>query len=141
MKNQNKVKKSLEDHSDNKNIKVVMLKDVYCCGALNYQIEDKYCPVNYNKKWREYSIRDFSSTSVSLMVFCPNCGTKLPSSLRDNWFDILEKEYGIDDPMEDDKKKVPKEFLSEEWWKLRTFDSSDEDVDFLFIDRPTRCLF
>jgi hypothetical protein len=116
---------------------------LYCCEALNYQKEDKYCPIEYSKKWREYSIRDFSSTSRSLMMFCPNCGTRLPSSLRDEWFDILEQEYGLEDPMDDDKKKIPKEFLTDEWWKKRKLTSNTKKGadQSLFLDRPERCLF
>jgi hypothetical protein len=114
----------------------------YCCGALNYQEEDKYCPVKYSKKWREYSIQDFSSTSKSLMRFCPNCGTRLPSSLRDVWFDILEQEYGLNDPMDEDKKKIPKEFLTDEWWKKRGLLNNAVEADWNnFLDRPERCLF
>jgi hypothetical protein len=116
---------------------------IYCCGALDYQIESKLCPVKYNEKWREYSIRDFKSTSLSLMMFCPNCGTRLPSSLRDEWFDILEQDYGLEDPEDDDKKSVPKEFLSDEWWKKRgLMNNKDENIDRNFKpNRPVRCLF
>ena len=112
-----------------------------CCGALNYQIEDKYSPVEYSKQWREYSIRDVSSTSRLLMLFCPNCGSKLPSSLRDEWFDILEQEYGLEDPMDDDKKNVLKEFLSDEWWKKRGLINKESDAATHLLDRPERCLF
>jgi hypothetical protein len=115
----------------------------YCCGALDYQMESVLCPVKYNKQWREYSIRDAKSTSLSLMMFCPNCGTTLPSSLRDQWFDILEKEYGLEDPIEDDKKQVPKEFLTDEWWKKRglVWDKK-ESADLIFLpDKPVRYLF
>src|ERR1700761_6396642 len=119
-----------------------MSKNIYCCGALNYQIEDKYCPIKYNERWREYSVRDFSSTSLSLMMFCPNCGTKLPFSVRDEWFDILEQEYGLEDPMKDDKKKIPKEFLTDEWWKKRELkNNKNENPDLSYLERPMRCLF
>jgi hypothetical protein len=47
------------------------------------------------------------------------CGKKLPLSLRDEWFEILEKEYGLENPYEEDRKKVPKEFWTDEWWKNR----------------------
>lgn len=118
-------------------------KSFFCCGALNYQVEGKYCPVEYSNKWREYSIRDFSSTSRSLMMFCSNCGTRLPSSLRDEWFDILEDEYGLEDPMDDDKAKVPKEFWTDQWWKNRQLtDNKGEEVEkSLFLDKPERSLF
>jgi hypothetical protein len=52
--------------------------------------------------------------------YCPWCGTKLPESLFDTRFDILEKEYGIDSPYDDKQKdKIPAEFLTDEWWKKR----------------------
>jgi hypothetical protein len=47
------------------------------------------------------------------------CGKKLPTSLRIEWHDILEEEYGLESPDNRDKKKVPKEFLSDAWWKKR----------------------
>jgi hypothetical protein len=77
------------------------------------------------------------------MLFCPNCGTKLPSSLRDEWFDILEQEYGLEDPCEEDKQKVPQEFLTDEWWKKRGFvNDKDKNVGSrLMPNRPVRCLF
>jgi hypothetical protein len=123
-----------------KNIRVFKAP-LYCCGALQYEAEDKYCPVEYSPKWREYTIRDFSSTSKSLMLFCPNCGTKLPTSLRDEWFDILEQEYELEDPLHDDKNKVPKEFLTDEWWKKRGLISSKENKVVGFLQKPLRCLF
>jgi hypothetical protein len=115
----------------------------YCCGSLEYQIESVLCPVGYSKQWREYSIRDFKSTSVSLMMFCPNCGTKLPSSLRDQWFDILEKEYGLEGPIEEDKKQIPKEFLTDDWWKKRGLaEEKKESASLVYLpDKPVRYLF
>jgi|SRR5579871_3266704 len=118
-----------------------MLNNVYCCRALDSQIQDKYCPIKYSKKWREYSVRDFSSTSLSLMMFCPNCGARLPFSLRDQWFDLLEQEYGLEDPMDEDKKKIPKEFTTDEWWKKRELKNKNEDIDFLSLEHPIRYLF
>ena len=116
---------------------------VYCCGALDYQVQSEFCPIKYNSQWREYSVKDFKSTSLSLVLFCPNCGTKLPSSLRNEWFDILEQEYGLEDPCEEDKQKLPQEFLTDEWWKSRGFVTiKEKNVDCgLMPNRPIRCLF
>jgi|SRR4030095_3102091 len=115
----------------------------YCCGALDYQVKSLVCPVKYNEKWREYSIRDLKSTSLSLMIFCPNCGVRLPLSLRDEWFDILEQEYNLEDPEHEDKKQVPEEFLSNEWWKKRNLaNNKDQNIDCnARPNRPVRCLF
>jgi hypothetical protein len=54
-----------------------------------------------------------------LMDYCMFCSKKLPLFVRDEWFDILEKEYGLESPNEEDKKKVSKEFWTDEWWKKR----------------------
>ena len=115
----------------------------YCCAALDCQIESTYCPIQYSKKWRQYSIRDFKSTSISLMIFCPNCATRFPASLRHEWFDILEEEYGLERPVSGDSKKVPKEFLTEEWWKNRQLkNNKDEDQNFPdSLNPPRRFLF
>lgn len=124
-----------------------MLKNIvekipfYCCGALQYEAEDSYCPVEYSFQWREYTIRDFGSTSRSLMIFCPNCGNRLPSSLRDDWFDILEQEYGLEDPLYDDKSKVPKEFWTDEWWRKRGLIDNKENEISIPLQKPVRCLF
>jgi hypothetical protein len=120
-----------------------MAEVLYCCGALDYQVESPFCPVKYNIQWREYSIQDLKSTSVSLMIFCPNCGTRLPVSLRDEWFDILEKEYGLERPATGDKKKVPQEFWTDDWWKKRglTEDAKCRGNAIFLPDKPVRCLF
>lgn len=120
-----------------------MISHFSCCGVLDYQIESPLCPVKYSKQSREYSIKDFKSTSISLMMFCPNCGTRFPLSLRDQWFDILEKEYGLEDPMDDDRKQVPEEFFTNGWWiKRRLVEGKKESADFIFLpDKPVRCLF
>ncbi|HEX4068764.1 MAG TPA: hypothetical protein VHX42_01575, partial [Candidatus Babeliales bacterium] len=80
-----------------------------------------------------------TSTSKSLMLFCPNCGARLPSSLRDEWFDILENEYGLEEPLHEDKEKVPKEFLTHEWWKERSLMNKEEPM--ISRDKPIRSLF
>ena len=59
--------------------------------------EETCCPINY----------------------CPFCGTKLPRELWDEWLDTLEKEYGIEDPTDSEREKVPAEFWTDEWWKKR----------------------
>jgi len=42
--------------------------------------------------------------------FCPFCGTKLPASKRDRWFDELEK-LGFDEPLGEDN--LPENFKSD----------------------------
>ena len=55
-----------------------------------------------------------------VIYYCPWCGKKLPINLSDKWFEILKKEHGIDYPFDDpDRKNIPEEFKSDEWWKKR----------------------
>jgi len=92
-------------------------KGPYCCLTMDAQLSKEYTNVYYDLQYREYGI-DLPKGGF-LIDYCMFCGKKLPTSVRDEWFDILEQEYGLESPCEEDKKKVPKEFLSDEWWKKR----------------------
>jgi len=75
------------------------------------------CPdmlVSYTPKFDEYGLIIHDGGSASLEIrFCPWCGSKLPASRRDAWFDRLE-ELGFDDPAE---QKIPEEFQSDAWYR------------------------
>ena len=75
------------------------------------------CVVIYSPKFREYllPIRDGlpGPAIVFLQIrYCPWCGTKLPESLRYQWFDALEN-MGL----EPEDEAVPPEFEDERWWR------------------------
>ena len=97
----------------------------HCCNQMNRQLSLKCehhpnefdCPdvlVNYNPKFDEYGliIHD-GGTATMEMFYCPWCGSKLPDSKRDLWFDVLEG-LGFDNPTE---QNIPSEFLSSAWFK------------------------
>lgn len=83
------------------------------CDQHPNQFDCPDCLIHYSSKFREYGliIHDGGSSFV-VIQFCPFCGSRLPMSLRDQWFKELEQR-GID-PWED---KVPVEFEAEAWWK------------------------
>ena len=103
----------------------------YCCKNMAKEAKlskDKILcdhTVVYDHIWRQYCIyfceekekRD--RVLVTEIYYCPWCGSKLPKELSDEWFDILENEYGILDPHHTERKKVPIEFKTDEWWKKR----------------------
>jgi hypothetical protein len=91
----------------------------HCCLTMDAELAKKGAILCYSQRYREYGIKIPQSTGYMIMDYCLSCGKKLPFSVRDEWFDILEKEYGLESPMEEDKKKVPQEFWTEEWWKTR----------------------
>jgi len=68
----------------------------------------------FHELFDEYGIpvRD-GGQSVLLIQHCPWCGTRLPPSQRDRWFDDLEA-LGVD---EQEIEEIPARFLSAEWRK------------------------
>lgn len=75
-------------------------------------IGDESIPIFFNEKFREYGVRYFDGgTSKQEIYFCPWCGIKLPESLRDRWFEVIE-EMGYDASDDD----IPDHYKSCEWW-------------------------
>jgi hypothetical protein len=88
----------------------------YCCVDVDWEIDDSMSVMKYCPQYREYQIQ---SVGQLVLDYCPFCGKKEPQSLRKKWFEILKSEYGLEDPLKTDKKKIPAEFLTDEWWKKR----------------------
>jgi hypothetical protein len=82
------------------------------------QHTDEYaCPdvlIDYSEIFDEYGliVHDGGCSSLDIK-FCPFCGTALPESKRDLWFDTLEN-MGFDDPTE---QEIPERFKTNEWHK------------------------
>jgi hypothetical protein len=70
----------------------------------------------YLPKFDEHGliVHDGGSSMVTI-DYCPWCGTRLPESKRDRWFDELERR-GID-PLEGE---IPDAFKTDEWWRTTT---------------------
>jgi hypothetical protein len=88
----------------------------FCCETFDEAIRDNRFPLYYEAKDRNYFI---GSGVLHLLYYCPWCAFKFPKDLRDEWCDILENEYKIDNPFSGDRRRIPKEFRSDEWWKKR----------------------
>lgn len=84
----------------------------WCCAEMKDAVEDADIPIVYIPKFREFGIRVLDGGSSKILLkFCPWSGTKLPDSLRDAWFEELERR-GID-PHGDN---IPDEFNDERWY-------------------------
>ena len=89
----------------------------FCCQMMQDNIRDKQIPLIYQRKYRQFGIEVMDGgTSYILIKYCPFCGKKLPSQLRDKWFKELEK-LGIADPL---VSKIPNKFNSDLWWKNKS---------------------
>ena len=95
--------------------------NVHCCEQMDLLLEDPKVPIEYYPIAREYGLTLRGSSAVQLLYYCPWCGTKLPESVRDLFFQILREQYNID-PGFDIKNdpNIPPEFKSDEWWKKRS---------------------
>lgn len=103
----------------------------FCCIKMKQEqkdLKDKYLKdhsVIGDKAWRYYCIYFNEETRprigdlMSDIYHCPWCGEKFLKGLSGEWFDILEQEYNILDPSDKDRKRVPPEFKTDEWWKKR----------------------
>lgn len=99
----------------------------HCCEWMSLFLKDSRVTIVYVPYCRTYAIPQLSKnqklypiTKGSRINYCPWCAQHLPQNLINEWFDILEKEYQLDNP--DDKHQtllVPEEFKTDEWWKKR----------------------
>lgn len=88
----------------------------HCCELMTNIINCKGSRIHYLPQFREYYVERNGTSAVDILYFCPWCGKNLPESTRDQLFEILEKEYDIDDDLDE---QVPAEFKTDEWWKKR----------------------
>lgn len=75
-------------------------------------IESPDMPIVFTAKYREFGLQIMDGGSSCIRLgFCPWCGQKFPTSLRDAWFDELEKRE-IDPYAEN----IPAEFSDHRWY-------------------------
>jgi hypothetical protein len=84
----------------------------FCCEQMETAINSPEIPLNFNAKFREFGIAILDGgSSVLEITHCPWCAKKLPGSLRQKWFDELEKR-GIDPAT----GAIPPEFTDARWY-------------------------
>lgn len=87
----------------------------FCCAEMQTHLTYGEVAIVYLPKFREFGILYFDGgTSKQCIYYCPWCGKKLPESVADEWFETIWN-LGL----EPDSPDVPKEFLTDEWWKQR----------------------
>ncbi len=95
----------------------------HCCEDMRREAErgcdqhsDRFdcpdCLIHYEPRFQEYGMIIHDGGTASCRIrFCPWCGARLPDSLRNKWFEEMQRR-GID-PAEGE---VPEEFRSAAWW-------------------------
>ncbi len=98
----------------------------HCCESMNRHLGQMCeehsdpcdcpdCVISYSDVFDEYGliIHDGGSSSHSIS-YCPFCGSKLPESKRDRWFEELAR-LGFESPIGDDN--IPEKYKSSSWFK------------------------
>lgn len=97
-------------------------KGLFCCFDMDSMLDksegEPVYKIAYSPHVREYFLESVEGY-IRTIEFCPWCGSQLPKSLSDEWFDILEKELKLDPWIPKQKKKIPAEYQTDEWWKKR----------------------
>jgi hypothetical protein len=80
---------------------------------MSAHLEAKELRLSYSPKFREYGIDYTKQAGGGLQVinFCPWCGSKLPSSLRDQWFEQLDR-LGLEP-----EDQLPDKLQDDSWWR------------------------
>ena len=92
-------------------------KTDFCCQTMSIFVQDLRIGIDYYNVYREYYI-DTTADLKQMIYYCPFCGKELPKGLGEKYFDILEKDYQIEDIIEEEEN-IPEEFKTDEWWKKR----------------------
>lgn len=83
------------------------------CAQLAEAVCSDDLPLVYVAKFREFGIAYVDGgSSFQLIACCPFCGEQLPGSLRDDWFDSLDR-MGL----EPEDPAVPKAYATDAWWR------------------------
>ena len=88
-------------------------KHYFCCEQMyRIVVVDKDIMFDYLPYVREFGIaKRNSATGMYLIHFCPWCGSRLPRSLREEWY-----RYVWDPKSLDMQTKIPKLFRTDQWW-------------------------
>jgi hypothetical protein len=90
---------------------------IHCCREMTSHIEAAELHLSYDCRFREYGIYyrpECGGASIQKLFYCPWCGSQLPDSLRDAWFEELDR-LGLEP--EDD---LPIPLRSDAWWRTPT---------------------
>ncbi len=88
-----------------------------CCLQIKKAVEDKRIRLRYTARFRRFCLTFCYKSCVIPFYYCLWCGKKLPSLLKEEFYAVLNNEYGMDGY--DYESELPEEMKSDEWWKKR----------------------
>lgn len=103
---------------DDREFETTRNSEEYCCEKMKEAMECGKYGLSYDRQFAAtFCIRRDEFCSW-LWSFCPFCGKDI-SWKQEAYEKVLKNEFGITDLTDDEEKKLPDEFLTDEWWKKR----------------------
>lgn len=99
-----------------------VILESHCCLGMAYAISRPLLTphqgpnriVDWIASWSEYRIPvPYDGYASTILRFCPWCGSSLPRSRKEEWYQTVY-ELGFTDPGEQD---IPAAFNSDSWWR------------------------
>lgn len=90
----------------------------YCCSKLKKLFESKYYDFRYEKQFCCTSCKRRDGGVFFELNYCPFCGKNIKNK-NDIYERILRRDFGVQDPYDNDDPNIPLEFKTDEWWKKR----------------------
>ena len=87
------------------------------CEGMRRAFEDERVPVVYLPRFREFGLTVDGGPVIQMIEYCPWCGLALPPSLRDKYFERLDR-LGV----EVDSNELPLDLRSDAWWRMENQD-------------------
>src|SRR5688572_3855722 len=80
----------------------------FCCFDMDSILNrsESIYKIKYDASIREYFLES-EEGYICAIQFCPWCASQLPTSLRDEWYDILEQKYNLDPWIPEQREKIP----------------------------------
>ena len=90
---------------------------VHCCLEMQSHLQGGELHLSYTPKFREYGVeyREIFGGGRQVIKHCPWCGKKLPTVLREAWFDELDR-LGLEPD-----GILPEGLQTEEWWRGKEY--------------------
>lgn len=87
----------------------------HCCEEMDRHLAQGEVAIRFLPRFREYGITILDGgQALQVINHCPWCGRALPTSLRDEWFGLLET-LGLEPTSRD----VPIDMRTDAWWRMR----------------------
>lgn len=105
----------------------------YCCIAMEGALVEQNYPIQYESYTRSYYLEygplfkdkntgEIVFAAVDTLRYCPWCGFRFPKDLIHEWTEVVKNKFNITDTLDKKQlKKIPEEYMTEEWWKKRGF--------------------